>query len=116
MQGSTGRPGRGMRARGRGALGAVRSPRPRPAPLPCSLRMYNSLVERCFRDCVDSFRRKDLDATEEKVGGTGRCSVRMCMRVLRSAARAAAPGGGAATVPITSPAAAAPAASAPPLH
>ena len=33
----------------------------------CSLRMYNSLVERCFTDCVDSFRRKDLDSTEEKV-------------------------------------------------
>ena len=33
----------------------------------CSLRMYNTLVERCFRDCVDSFRRKDLDSTEEKV-------------------------------------------------
>jgi hypothetical protein len=37
--------------------------------------MYNSLVERCFKDCVDSFRRKDLDATEEKVrqgrGGWG---------------------------------------------
>lgn len=32
-----------------------------------SLRMYNSLVERCFKDCVESFRRKDLDATEEKV-------------------------------------------------
>ncbi|KAL4441805.1 hypothetical protein ABPG77_003721 [Micractinium sp. CCAP 211/92] len=31
-----------------------------------SLRMYNSLVERCFKDCVESFRRKDLDATEEK--------------------------------------------------
>lgn len=29
--------------------------------------MYNSLVERCFKDCVESFRRKDLDATEEKV-------------------------------------------------
>ncbi|KAI3880431.1 hypothetical protein MKW92_044241 [Papaver armeniacum] len=23
-----------------------------------SLRMYNSLVERCFVDCVDTFRRK----------------------------------------------------------
>lgn len=34
-----------------------------------SLRMYNSLVERCFKDCVESFRRKDLDATEEKVRG-----------------------------------------------
>uniref|UniRef100_A0A061R1X9 Mitochondrial import inner membrane translocase subunit n=1 Tax=Tetraselmis sp. GSL018 TaxID=582737 RepID=A0A061R1X9_9CHLO len=31
-----------------------------------SLRMYNSLVERCFVDCVDSFRRKDLDKDEEK--------------------------------------------------
>ena len=29
--------------------------------------MYNTLVERCFRDCVDSFRRKDLDNAEEKV-------------------------------------------------
>ena len=29
--------------------------------------MYNSLVERCFRDCVDTFRRKDLEPTEEKV-------------------------------------------------
>jgi import inner membrane translocase subunit TIM9 len=31
------------------------------------LRMYNSLVQKCFTDCVDSFRRKDLDSTEEKV-------------------------------------------------
>ncbi|CAI7795134.1 unnamed protein product, partial [Closterium sp. NIES-54] len=29
-------------------------------------RMYNSLVERCFRDCVDNFRRKTLDKTEEQ--------------------------------------------------
>lgn len=36
-----------------------------------SLRMYNSLVERCFRDCVTEFRSKDLNAAEEKVGGTG---------------------------------------------
>ena len=35
--------------------------------LVCSLRMYNSLVQKCFTDCVDSFRRKDLDSTEEKV-------------------------------------------------
>ena len=33
----------------------------------CSLRMYNSVVERCFKDCVESFRRKDLEASEEKV-------------------------------------------------
>lgn len=38
-------------------------------PVARSLRMYNSLVERCFKDCVESFRRKDLDATEEKVRG-----------------------------------------------
>ncbi|PRW57797.1 mitochondrial import inner membrane translocase subunit Tim9 [Chlorella sorokiniana] len=31
-----------------------------------SLRMYNSLVERCFRDCVSEFRSKDLNAGEEK--------------------------------------------------
>lgn len=31
-----------------------------------SLRMYNGLVERCFRECVDNFRRKTLDANEEK--------------------------------------------------
>jgi hypothetical protein len=31
--------------------------------------MYNSLVERCFRDCVDTFRRKDLEPAEEKVKG-----------------------------------------------
>ena len=29
--------------------------------------MYNNLVEKCFTDCVDSFRRRDLDGTEEKV-------------------------------------------------
>ena len=29
--------------------------------------MYNSLVEKCFKDCVESFRRKDLEGTEEKV-------------------------------------------------
>lgn len=33
----------------------------------CSLRMYNNLVERCFKDCIDGFRRKDLDSAEEKV-------------------------------------------------
>ena len=32
-----------------------------------SLRMYNSLVEKCFKDCVESFRRKDLESSEEKV-------------------------------------------------
>ncbi|XP_022728964.1 mitochondrial import inner membrane translocase subunit TIM9-like isoform X2 [Durio zibethinus] len=29
------------------------------------LRMYNSLVERCFNDCVDNFTRKTLQKQEE---------------------------------------------------
>jgi len=29
--------------------------------------MYNRLVEKCFKDCVDSFRRKNLDSNEERV-------------------------------------------------
>lgn len=32
-----------------------------------SLRMYNSLVEKCFSNCVQSFRRKDLEKDEERV-------------------------------------------------
>lgn len=32
----------------------------------CSLRMYNGLVERCFIQCVDSFRRKTLEKNEEQ--------------------------------------------------
>jgi hypothetical protein len=28
--------------------------------------MYNGLVERCFVSCVDSFRRKTLEKTEEQ--------------------------------------------------
>ncbi len=37
---------------------------------PChSLRMYNGLVERCFVSCVDSFRRKTLEKSEEQVRG-----------------------------------------------
>ncbi|KAK4270326.1 hypothetical protein QN277_023373 [Acacia crassicarpa] len=30
-----------------------------------SLRMYNSLVERCFVDCVDKFYRRSLTKKEE---------------------------------------------------
>ncbi|EXC30986.1 Mitochondrial import inner membrane translocase subunit Tim9 [Morus notabilis] len=30
-----------------------------------SLRMYNSLVERCFTDCVDTYQRKSLTKQEE---------------------------------------------------
>eukprot|EP00884_Botryococcus_braunii_P022590 jgi/Botrbrau1/9014/Bobra.0148s0116.1 len=46
-----------------------------------SLRMYNTLVERCFRDCVDSFRRKDLEAAEEK------CVENCCEKFIKSSAR-----------------------------
>jgi hypothetical protein len=37
------------------------------APPCCSLRLYNSLVERCFKDCVSDFRSKNLAKDEEKV-------------------------------------------------
>ncbi|OAY61235.1 mitochondrial import inner membrane translocase subunit TIM9 [Manihot esculenta] len=30
-----------------------------------SMRMYNSVVERCFNDCVDNFTRKSLQKQEE---------------------------------------------------
>ncbi|CAL5193184.1 unnamed protein product [Lathyrus oleraceus] len=30
-----------------------------------SLRMYNNLVERCFQDCVDTFKHKSLQKQEE---------------------------------------------------
>eukprot|EP00216_Chloropicon_sp_CCMP2111_P003322 CAMPEP_0198234770 /NCGR_PEP_ID=MMETSP1446-20131203/687_1 /TAXON_ID=1461542 ORGANISM="Unidentified sp, Strain CCMP2111" /NCGR_SAMPLE_ID=MMETSP1446 /ASSEMBLY_ACC=CAM_ASM_001112 /LENGTH=103 /DNA_ID=CAMNT_0043915591 /DNA_START=128 /DNA_END=439 /DNA_ORIENTATION=+ len=46
-----------------------------------SLRMYNSLVERCFKDCVDSFRRKNLDGNEE------RCVSKCCEKFLKHSAR-----------------------------
>lgn len=35
-----------------------------------SLRLYNALVERCFKDCVDDFRSKNLAKDEEKVRRT----------------------------------------------
>ncbi|KAF8022470.1 hypothetical protein BT93_F0092 [Corymbia citriodora subsp. variegata] len=31
-----------------------------------ALRLYNSLVERCFIDCVNSFYRKSLGKQEER--------------------------------------------------
>jgi len=39
--------------------------------------MYNSLVERCFRDCVETFRRKDLEPAEEKVRRKGEDRIRI---------------------------------------
>jgi import inner membrane translocase subunit TIM9 len=35
-----------------------------------TLRMFNGLVERCFCECVVSFRSKALTATEEKCVST----------------------------------------------
>lgn len=35
----------------------------------CSLRMYNSLVERCFSDCVNSFRRGRALTSKRRVSG-----------------------------------------------
>lgn len=46
-----------------------------------SLRMYNSLVERCFSSCVESFRRKALDKGEEA------CVRRCAEKFLKSTAR-----------------------------
>eukprot|EP00891_Asterochloris_glomerata_P005413 jgi/Astpho2/5413/e_gw1.00076.51.1_t len=46
-----------------------------------SLRMYNSVVERCFKDCVESFRRKDLEASEEK------CVARCTEKFMKHSAR-----------------------------
>lgn len=46
-----------------------------------SLRMYNSLVEKCFKDCVDSFRRKDLDNSEEK------CVSKCCEKFMKHSGR-----------------------------
>jgi hypothetical protein len=31
------------------------------------MRLYNNLVQRCFNDCVDDFRSKNLSDGEEKV-------------------------------------------------
>ena len=46
-----------------------------------SLRMYNSLVEKCFKECVQGFRSKDLDTTEE------RCVQNCCNKFMKGSAR-----------------------------
>ncbi|CAL5221622.1 g3844 [Coccomyxa viridis] len=46
-----------------------------------SLRMYNNLVEKCFTDCIDSFRRRDLDGTEEK------CVQKCCEKFMKHSTR-----------------------------
>ncbi|XP_004506575.1 mitochondrial import inner membrane translocase subunit Tim9-like [Cicer arietinum] len=42
-----------------------------------SLRMYNSLVERCFKNCVDTFYRSSLNKPEET------CVLRCAEKFLR---------------------------------
>lgn len=61
----------------------------------CSLRMYNSLVERCFTDCVDTFRRKSLDKQEETC--VRRCAEKFLKHSMRVGMRFAELNQGAAT-------------------
>ncbi|RAL52362.1 hypothetical protein DM860_007220 [Cuscuta australis] len=60
-----------------------------------SLRMYNNLVERCFTDCVDTFRRKTLDKQEETC--VRRCSEKFMKHSMRVGLRFAELNQGAAT-------------------
>ncbi|KAA8549268.1 hypothetical protein F0562_000952 [Nyssa sinensis] len=59
------------------------------------LRMYNSLVERCFNDCVDTFRRKSLDKQEETC--VRRCAEKFLKHSMRVGMRFAELNQGAAT-------------------
>lgn len=65
-----------------------------------SLRMYNGLVERCFTTCVDSFRRKTLEKTEEqarpalaacaaasRADSRAQCVTKCCEKFLKHSAR-----------------------------
>ena len=64
--------------------------------LSCSLRMYNSLVERCFKDCVEGFRRKTLDKSEE--GCVKHCAEKFLKHTTRVGMRLAELQGGASTL------------------
>ncbi|KAD3336428.1 hypothetical protein E3N88_31947 [Mikania micrantha] len=59
------------------------------------LRMYNTLVERCFTDCVDTFRRKTLDKQEETC--VRRCAEKFLKHSMRVGLRFAELNQGAAT-------------------
>lgn len=39
----------------------------RTAAVCCSLKLYNNLVEKCFKDCVLDFRSKNLGKDEQQV-------------------------------------------------
>ncbi|CAI9111721.1 OLC1v1012012C1 [Oldenlandia corymbosa var. corymbosa] len=60
-----------------------------------SLRMYNNLVERCFTDCIDNFRRKNLDKQEETC--VRRCAEKWLKHSMRVGLRFAELNQGAAT-------------------
>ncbi|KAG6697361.1 hypothetical protein I3842_09G194500 [Carya illinoinensis] len=60
-----------------------------------SLRMYNSLVERCFTDCVDTFQRKSLTKHEETC--VRRCAEKFLKHSMRVGMRFAELNQGAAT-------------------
>ncbi|KAJ8750620.1 hypothetical protein K2173_015795 [Erythroxylum novogranatense] len=60
-----------------------------------SLRMYNSLVERCFNDCVDNFSRKSLQKQEETC--VTRCAEKFLKHSMRVGMRFAELNQGAAT-------------------
>uniref|UniRef100_A0A2P2J399 Mitochondrial import inner membrane translocase subunit n=2 Tax=Rhizophora mucronata TaxID=61149 RepID=A0A2P2J399_RHIMU len=60
-----------------------------------SLRMYNSLVERCFTDCVDNFSRKTLQKQEETC--VMRCAEKFLKHSMRVGMRFAELNQGAAT-------------------
>lgn len=60
-----------------------------------SLRMYNSLVERCFNDCVDSFKHKNLQKQEETC--VNRCAEKFLKHSMRVGMRFAELNQGAAT-------------------
>ncbi|CAN6356613.1 unnamed protein product, partial [Urochloa humidicola] len=60
-----------------------------------SLRMYNNLVERCFTDCVDTFRRKTLDKQEESC--VRRCAEKFLKHSMRVGMRFAELNQGVAT-------------------
>jgi import inner membrane translocase subunit TIM9 len=62
--------------------------------------MYNGLVERCFTTCVDSFRRKTLEKTEEQArrlclpprllcetDARAQCVTKCCEKFLKHSAR-----------------------------
>ncbi|CAM8891989.1 unnamed protein product [Rhodiola kirilowii] len=59
------------------------------------LRMYNSLVERCFTDCVDSFQRQTLGKQEETC--VRRCAEKFLKHSMRVGLRFAELNSGKAT-------------------